>query len=95
MCELDGLHRSLETGELVLVVSFWPLLSAQSSFLPAIVLFNLNPIRPGIKQSEQKFCPHLVLSPTYALIYIIKILSQAITLVALFTPTCFDPYGSS
>ena len=38
---------------------------------------------------------HLVLSPTYALIYIIKILSQAITLVALFTPTCFDPYGSS
>lgn len=49
MCELDGLHRSLETGELVLVVSFWPLLSAQSSFLPAIVLFNLNPIRPGIK----------------------------------------------
>ena len=30
-----------------------------------------------------------------ALIYIIKILSQAITLVALFTPTCFDPYGSS
>ena len=39
----------------------------------------------------------LVLSPTYALIYkyIIKILSQAITLVALFTPTCFDPYGSS
>ena len=28
-------------------------------------------------------------------IYIIKILSQAITLVALFTPTCFDPYGSS
>ena len=38
---------------------------------------------------------HLVLSPTYALIYIITILSQAITLVALFTPTCFDPYGSS
>ena len=38
---------------------------------------------------------HLVLSPTYALIYIIKILSQTITLVALFTPTCFDPYGSS
>ena len=37
---------------------------------------------------------HLVLSPTYALIYIIKI-SQAVTLVALFTPTCFDPYGSS
>ena len=37
----------------------------------------------------------LVLSPTYALIYIIKILSQAITLVALFTPTCFDTYGSS
>jgi len=30
---------------------------------------------------------HLVLSPTYALIYIIEILSQAITLVALFTPT--------
>jgi len=28
-------------------------------------------------------------------IYIIKILSQAITLVALFTRTCFDPYGSS
>ena len=25
----------------------------------------------------------------------IKILSQAVTLVALFTPTCFDPYGSS
>ena len=38
---------------------------------------------------------HLVLSPTYALIYIIKILSQAVTLVALFTPTCFDPYGLS
>ena len=38
---------------------------------------------------------HLVLSPIYALIYIIKILSQAVTLVALFTPTCFDPYGSS
>ena len=38
---------------------------------------------------------HLVLSPTYALIYIIKILSQAIILVALFTPTCFGPYGSS
>ena len=38
---------------------------------------------------------HLALSPTYALIYIIKILSQAVTLVALFTPTCFDPYGSS
>ena len=37
----------------------------------------------------------LVLSPTYALIYIIKILSQAITLVAFFTPTCFDPYRSS
>ena len=33
--------------------------------------------------------------PTYALIYIIKILSQAVTFVALFTPTCFDPYGSS
>ena len=38
---------------------------------------------------------HLVFSPTYALIYIIKILSQAVTLVARFTPTCFDPYGSS
>jgi len=38
---------------------------------------------------------HLVLSPTYTLIHIIKILSQAITLVALFTPTYFDPYGSS
>ena len=37
---------------------------------------------------------HLVFSPTYAFIYIIKILSQAVTLVALFTPTCFDPYGS-
>ena len=37
----------------------------------------------------------LSFSPTYALIYIIKILSQAVTLVALFTPTCFDPYGSS
>jgi len=36
----------------------------------------------------------LVSSPTYALIYIIKILSQAVTLVALFTSTCFDPYGS-
>ena len=34
-------------------------------------------------------------SPIYALIYIIEILSQAVTLVALFTPTCFDPYGSS
>ena len=38
---------------------------------------------------------HLVFSPTYALIYIIKIISQAITLIAHFTPTCFDPYGSS
>ena len=38
---------------------------------------------------------HLVFSPTYALIYIIKILSQAVILVARFTPTCFDPYGSS
>ena len=37
----------------------------------------------------------LSFTPTYALIYIIKILSQAVTLVALFTPTCFDPYGSS
>jgi len=36
----------------------------------------------------------LVLSPTYALIYIITILSQTVTLVARFTPTCFDPYGS-
>ena len=42
----------------------------------------------------KKTAEHLVFSPTYALIYIIKILSQAITLVALFTPTCFDPYGS-
>ena len=39
--------------------------------------------------------PYLFLSPTYALIYITKILSHAITLVALFTSTCFDPYGSS
>ena len=38
---------------------------------------------------------HLVFSPTYALIYIIKILSQAVTLIAHFTPTCFDPFGSS
>ena len=38
---------------------------------------------------------HLVFSPTYALIYIIKILSQAVTLIAHITPTCFDPYGSS
>ena len=37
----------------------------------------------------------LSFSPTYALIYIIKILSQAVTLIAHFTPTCFDPYGSS
>jgi len=44
---------------------------------------------------HRAFFVHLVLSPTYALIYIIKILSHAITLVALFTPTCFDPYGSS
>jgi len=34
-------------------------------------------------------------SPTYALMYIIKILSQAVTLIAHFTPTRFDPYGSS
>ena len=40
------------------------------------------------------FCS-LSSSPTYALIYIIKILSQAVTLIAHFTPTCFDPYGSS
>ena len=33
--------------------------------------------------------------PTYALIYIIKILSQAVTLIAHITPTCFDLYGSS
>ena len=38
---------------------------------------------------------YLVFSPTYALIYIIKILSQAVTLIAHFTPTCFDPYASS
>ena len=37
---------------------------------------------------------YLVFSPTYALIYIIKILSQAVILIAHFTPTCFDPYGS-
>ena len=36
----------------------------------------------------------LSFSPTYALIYIIKILSQAVTLIAYITPTCFDPYGS-
>ena len=40
------------------------------------------------------FCS-LSFSPTYALIYIMKILSQAVTLIAHFTPTCFDPYGSS
>ena len=40
------------------------------------------------------FCS-LSFSPTYALIYIIKILSQAVTLIAHFTPTFFDPYGSS
>ena len=34
-------------------------------------------------------------SPTYALIYIIKIISQAVILIAHFIPTCFDPYGSS
>jgi len=39
------------------------------------------------------FCS-LSFSPTYALIYIIKILSHAVTLMAHFTPTCFDPYGS-
>ena len=44
---------------------------------------------------QQLIFTYLVFSPTYALIYIIKILSQAVTLVALFTPTCFDPYGSS
>ena len=37
----------------------------------------------------------LSFSPTYALIYIIKILSQAVILIAHITPTCFDPYGSS
>ena len=37
----------------------------------------------------------LVFSPTYALVYIIKILSQAVTLIAHITPTCFDPYRSS
>ena len=37
---------------------------------------------------------HLGFSPTYALIYIIKILSQAVTLIAHLTPTCFDPHGS-
>ena len=41
---------------------------------------------------HREFFVHLVFSPTYALI---KILSQAITLIAQFTPTCFDPYGSS
>ena len=34
---------------------------------------------------------HLVFSPTYALIYIIKILSQAVTLVARFTPSSSTP----
>ena len=52
----------------------------------------------------QRYLPKLFMTPDtkgietiYALIYtyIIKILSQAVTLVALFTPTCFDPYGSS
>ena len=38
---------------------------------------------------------HLVFLPTYALIFINKMLSQSVTLVALFTPTCFDSYGSS
>jgi len=49
----------------------------------------------GWKDRPKHVEGYLVLSPTYALIYIIKILSQAITLVALLTPTCFDPYGSS
>ena len=44
---------------------------------------------------HRAFFVHLVFSPTYALIYIIKILSQAITLITQFIPTCFDPYGSS
>jgi len=35
---------------------------------------------------------HLVLSPTYALIYIIKILSQAITLVVHYT-TLHPPHA--
>jgi len=35
---------------------------------------------------------YLIFSPTYALIYIIKILLQAVTLIAHFTPTCFDPF---
>jgi len=37
----------------------------------------------------------LSFSPTYAPICIIKILSQAVTLIAHFTPTYFDPCGSS
>ena len=48
----------------------------------------------GNSQAAQNILT-LSFSPTYALIYIIKIISQAVTLVALFTPACFDPYGSS
>ena len=49
----------------------------------------------GERLKSSKQLVYLVLSPTYALIYFIKILSQSITLVALFTPTCFDLYESS
>ena len=47
------------------------------------------------KQKRQTMLYTLSFSPTYVLIYIIKILSQAVTLIAHITPTCFDPYGSS
>jgi hypothetical protein len=53
MCELDVLYWSPETGEPVFAVALWPLLSAQSSFLPTIVFFTLNPIRPG-KNNQSK-----------------------------------------
>jgi len=54
VCELDVIYWSPETGEPVFAVALWPLLSARSSFLPVIVLFTLNPIRPCIKQSQPK-----------------------------------------
>jgi len=38
--------------------------------------------------ADRNFILSFSFSPTYALIYIIKILSQAVTLIAHFTPTC-------
>ena len=96
---------SLPTGLETFLIKSFPLLTVWLEFFTLLHLFP--PFFPLHSEflfysSSIYFClPNswctvlLVFSPTYALIYIIKILSQAVTLIAHFTPTCFDPYGSS